>query len=257
MSIMKRSTINANSFPFDENGITSLLFLEESHEKYRKDKGIIKQLIESYAKLVEFYDTMKDPVKLYFMDKMQSVLVNYNKRENQNFSNNHKKQRDEININKNENQMENNIKNNNSLSTSIPMQFLKKSDKFYELRRNKRIQEMKMDDQIKKKDENFENEFLNNMKDYEKKNSINTSVIKDQLKIQTSSIQEKLQKRRDKSMSKSIERSFMNRGNKQLAKSQLVQKNDKDDKKKGFMLELEKFENNVGNIKVDKNILMD
>ena len=56
--------------PFDKNKITTLLFLEESNQKSRKDQTIIKKLVSTYAKLVEYYDTMRDPIKIYFMDKM-------------------------------------------------------------------------------------------------------------------------------------------------------------------------------------------
>ncbi len=37
------------NFPFDENGITSLLFLEETNQSSTKDKKVIKSLIEIYA----------------------------------------------------------------------------------------------------------------------------------------------------------------------------------------------------------------
>ena len=69
---MERIKKNRKHFecPFDENKITTLLFLEESNVKARKDQNIIKKLVTTYAKLVEYYDTMKDPIKIYFMDKM-------------------------------------------------------------------------------------------------------------------------------------------------------------------------------------------
>ncbi len=30
-------------------------------------------------KLIEFYDTIRDPIKIYFMDRMQNVIINFNK----------------------------------------------------------------------------------------------------------------------------------------------------------------------------------
>ena len=46
------------SCPYDENKITTLLFLEESNAKDQRDQTIIKKLVSIYAKLVEYYDTM-------------------------------------------------------------------------------------------------------------------------------------------------------------------------------------------------------
>lgn len=34
-------------------------------------------------KLVEYYDTLRDPIKVYFMDKMQQVIVNFNQNKEQ------------------------------------------------------------------------------------------------------------------------------------------------------------------------------
>lgn len=41
--------INLYPHPFDENGIASISFLEETNIKQPKEKNIIKQLIESYS----------------------------------------------------------------------------------------------------------------------------------------------------------------------------------------------------------------
>ena len=30
-------------------------------------------------KLVEYYDAVRDPIKIYFMDKMQQVILRFNK----------------------------------------------------------------------------------------------------------------------------------------------------------------------------------
>ena len=36
-------------------------------------------MTEYYAKLIEYYDIKKDPVKFYFMDKMQKIVFDFNK----------------------------------------------------------------------------------------------------------------------------------------------------------------------------------
>lgn len=46
---MKLSKGNSNTPPFDENGITSLLFLEDSVKKNENDQSIVKKLVEIYA----------------------------------------------------------------------------------------------------------------------------------------------------------------------------------------------------------------
>ena len=55
---------------FDKNEISNLLFLEENFIKKPNSELIVQNLVEQYAKLIEYYDSIKDPIKLYFMDKM-------------------------------------------------------------------------------------------------------------------------------------------------------------------------------------------
>ena len=40
-------------------------------------------MTELYARLIEFYDYQKDPVKFYFIDKMQKIVHDFNKTKDQ------------------------------------------------------------------------------------------------------------------------------------------------------------------------------
>ena len=66
-------------FPFKKQDISVLLMLEDSSHKPETDKGVVNKLVDIYAKLVEFYDANQDPIKFYFIDKMQSAIFQFNK----------------------------------------------------------------------------------------------------------------------------------------------------------------------------------
>ena len=186
---------------------------------------------------------------MYFMDKMQAVMVNFNKIQKKQKIYKKKESRRKI--------------NTSALTRSIPVSLLKdKKAKFYEFRKQKRIKEMQLDEKINLNKNNYEKNFEKNLKNFQRKSLINSTVIKDQLKGQTDNIKQKLKRRRDKSMSKSIERSFVTRKNRMLAKSVLmgkgkIVKGKKEGKGQGILKELERFERNVGECKVDRNFLFD
>jgi transposase-like protein len=60
--------------PMDKASIHKLLYLEETNLKLKYDKKVIALLVGYYAKLIEYYDTVRDPMKDYFIEKMQSVM---------------------------------------------------------------------------------------------------------------------------------------------------------------------------------------
>ena len=230
--------------PYDRNSITSLLFLEDTNKAHSKEKSIVKQLVEIYVKLIEYYDMIKDPIKTYFIDKMQRVVVNYNKSSTK------------LNA-------ENFItKNRKNISLKIPLisKELKKGKKLYKLRRLKLQKEIQMNQEIEKKNE-LRKSYLDELKKFEKNNELNTSIIKDGLEMQKNGIRDKLKKRREKSMTRNIQKSFM--GNDSFAgKSSFRKKRARSilppprkHRGKKFVEELEIFENNVSGIDINQNLL--
>ena len=67
------------TFPFKKEDILMLLMLEDSNSKSSADKGVVNKMVDTYAKLVEFYDAKQDPIMFYFIDKMQSTIFQFNK----------------------------------------------------------------------------------------------------------------------------------------------------------------------------------
>lgn len=53
---------------------TKLNNLEHNYFKEETDKEELMQLIHNIAELVEFFDLKKDPIKEYFLEKMQYIL---------------------------------------------------------------------------------------------------------------------------------------------------------------------------------------
>jgi hypothetical protein len=188
---MKRNTI-VNK-PFDKNSIASLLFLEETNSKYLKEKKITNQLIEMYVKLIEYYDRVQDPIKIYFIEKMQRVVINFNK--SPNF-----KTKEEI-YNKQSNKEKFNDRYVDMFATQI-----QQGKDIYEIRKLKLENEMKLDQFIEKGNER--KSYLEEIKKFEENNETNTSIIKDNLIQQRRNFDDKLKERRERSLSKNLQNSF-------------------------------------------------
>ena len=62
-------------YPLDEKQVASLILLEEANLSDPLDQGIVHQLAALYSRLLEFYDSLGDPVKLYFTNRLQSALA--------------------------------------------------------------------------------------------------------------------------------------------------------------------------------------
>ncbi|CAD8101440.1 unnamed protein product [Paramecium sonneborni] len=59
---------------FDSNFYTKLNNLEQRFYQQEADKEDLEQLVLSIGELVMFYDLKKDPIKQYFLEKMQFIL---------------------------------------------------------------------------------------------------------------------------------------------------------------------------------------
>ena len=70
ISSIKKDSIK----PLDELFFVKLLQLEDCIIKKILTTSIINQLVNLYGKCVEYYDTIKDPIKIYFLEKIQITL---------------------------------------------------------------------------------------------------------------------------------------------------------------------------------------
>ncbi|CAD8083812.1 unnamed protein product [Paramecium primaurelia] len=66
--------MSINQQKFDTNFYTKLNNLEQRFYQEEADKQDLEQLILSIGELVMFYDLKKDPIKQYFLEKMQFIL---------------------------------------------------------------------------------------------------------------------------------------------------------------------------------------
>ena len=56
--------------------VKQLLILEDLREKNCTSAVVLGRLVEIYSRLVEHFDNIKDPIKTYFLDKMQNNIAN-------------------------------------------------------------------------------------------------------------------------------------------------------------------------------------
>ena len=195
---MSRPIIN---YPHTENDVSSILFLEENYLKDKKNKKILTKLIEKYTKLISFYDAIKDPIKLYFIDKMQTIFFDRDlflkKSKNKNFKNPGHGETEKI--------MES--RNKSILKTlKIIDKDIFNGKKIYDLRKNQKIKKFHFLNLIEKENENKKNDLVNKIDNFEKRSVKKTNMIKNQLKTQADLIAGKLKERRKRSISKSIKK---------------------------------------------------
>lgn len=186
------------TYPYTENDISSILFLEENYLKDKKNKTILTALVQKYTKLISFYDANKDPIKLYFIDKMQTLffdvefILKRSKLKNTKIPENEKIMKS---------------RNKSIFKTlNIIDKDLLNGTKVYELRKNQKIKKFNFMNLIEKENQDKKNDLINKLKYFEKRNNNKTKIIKNQLKSQADLIAEKLKERRKKSVSKSIKK---------------------------------------------------
>lgn len=69
-------TLNEN--PVTDELISRTILLEERIISHGYDLEIIQELVMFYSKIVEFYDSIRDPITKYFMEKIQITLASRN-----------------------------------------------------------------------------------------------------------------------------------------------------------------------------------
>ena len=61
----------------EEQKVTLLIRLEQKIKKNRDDYHLLTNLAHCYQYFIEKYDIQRDPMKLYFIDKMQNLSIKY------------------------------------------------------------------------------------------------------------------------------------------------------------------------------------
>ena len=207
---MKKSL---KQYPYDENIISSLLYLEDNL-KQKPSTTLIKKTVQIYARLVEFFDEMKDPMKLYFIDKMQSVLClvpfdnNKNSKKDKNVKIGNK-----FNLDKNckinkysflnfDNKKRSSLKNDEITLNVDKYKNLIKGKKLIDIRKNQRIKKTILKQKLHDQKNNDFNKINKNLKTYQKNSEKKSNLIKNQLNLQKDKINKKLRERREKSIIK-------------------------------------------------------
>ena len=67
---MPRSTTKIMHPLSSQEKISNLIFYEEEVHSKKCTKFIIQSLTQYYSNLVEYYDNIKDPITLYFKEKI-------------------------------------------------------------------------------------------------------------------------------------------------------------------------------------------
>ena len=177
-------------------------------------------------KLIEYYDAKKDPIKIYFIEKIQILVSLFNKK-----NNSAKKL----------------IKKKKSNNNILPLKFLKENKngkKIYEIRKVLKKKELVRKTKIKDENDN-KNVLKKNLEKYKIKERMNSSIIKQQLDKQMSYIDKKLLKRREKSWNKSKNNSLTLTTSKNHIDKSIGLKTESRNRKSKFIQNFENFLNAV------------
>ncbi|CAD8070248.1 unnamed protein product [Paramecium sonneborni] len=172
--------------------------LEEGFHFKVLDKSKINTLIQKYAQLVEFYDFQKDPIKNYFLDKIQFVLSRPDTIKSM-------FQQDPI-EEENEIQSLNNLQvpklmtvsRAPSITEQIDRKNVLKGLEFNENHQKSRGQQMNLTLQIQMHKKEQEPSLNKLMSDYKSETEKMDQYIQSEMKIQTDAVQLKLEQRKKK-----------------------------------------------------------
>ena len=185
------------TFSLQPEDISKLLLLEDSHKKDKHNNQVVSQLIELYTRLVEYYDLRQDPIKAYFVDKMQSCVLRFNRVE--------EKQKSEKFIRKlkrhTQSFSENLFKGNTAKLTKDIETEMKK-------RRTLRGKEIKMAKAYRGREKTVKSELKQKLQVFKERSQKNTEIVGFQLQLQTRSINEKLRERRQQSLNRSLQKTL-------------------------------------------------
>ena len=229
--------------PLNKKDVSVLLLLEEDAAKNNKDKSLTKKLISEYSKLIEYYDFQKDPIKHYFIDKMQSIIHKANSIASINPVNNY--------MSKLKNKFDSLGKSLKTVDTNKPAKKAesKKTDpqnieKLMEIRKSKRNHEIFFADKFQSLQRKTKGTLKKDLEKFREKSEINNETVTRQLSSQDVSIHEKLLKRKQRSISRSMQRTLGSFVKDKSNERRATQLNNRDDG--NFLVNLYKDDNPYG-----------
>ena len=185
--------------PLKSKEVSLLILLEEKSQQKSSDKKSIKSLIDIYAKLIEFYDLVHDPIKNYFMDKMQSAIFNFNIKMNQ--------PKKEDYLSKYKSKMKGVRKRLDSLRCADE-NLQKNVDKLIKTRKTKKNFEIKMQERVEKTRTSVKESLQSEIMSYRELAETNSNIVSSQLSTQNETVNQRLLKRKQRSISRSLQRSL-------------------------------------------------
>ena len=189
-------------FPLNSHGISELLLLEEKNGENQADTKVMGQLIGLYSQLVEFYDSVADPIKMYFVDKMQSVIYKANRPPQRKNSKITEKLKTDLKGLKEALEDRHQSKpNGHKKPANNPEQLL-------EHRKLRRAMEMKMTKQVEAQQKINSMVLEEQIDKTHDKHHKNSKKVYEQLSSQDFYINKKLAERRQQSMSRSLQKTF-------------------------------------------------
>lgn len=202
MPILK-SFKKSKKFPFTPQEITKLLFLEQANKENDCDKKTVNELVELYTKLVQFYDTKKDPIKGYFMDKMQTSIFRFNRIEEEDPT---ERLMERLKVERVV--TESRDRNFNILEKIHKAEEFQSTEQFLEQRRLKRGFELRLSKQMEAGELNISTAVNKELAKVNKEHEKNSKVVHQQLSDQDDNIHKKIARRRQSSIVKSLRSSF-------------------------------------------------
>ena len=200
---MPSRTKQAYNHPHTKTDISTLLLLEENMEK-GFDNNLSMRLLEIYTKLIEYYDTSQDPIQLYFKDKMQQVILRMKR-----ISKSGKEKSKKKYVPKFNREFKTTVLDQKRVSKKSSLK--EDIDQLMKKRKQKLGKEIDLDRKLEEMQRSQINQPSQTFKDFTKKEEKNSQILDKQLDIQSSSIQERLIRRKLKSFSDSFG-SFLSNG---------------------------------------------
>jgi hypothetical protein len=72
---LKVSSKSAANIEIDKSFFLELVQLETKALKKNFELQIVNQIMEFYARCIEHYDSIQDPIKVYFLEKLQILIA--------------------------------------------------------------------------------------------------------------------------------------------------------------------------------------
>ena len=183
-----KSRKEMSRLPIDLALVRRLIILEDLSTQGEFNQSISTQIVEIYAQLVEYFDHKKDPIKVYFLDKMQNTITSQTKIG--------QSMNAELQLKKDS------LSYANSAVKNTLRQLDEDADRAFERRAMQRSFAFKLKSAAQKLPGN-ENEIPRKLEDFEERTRDLDAIVRTQLRSQEKSISSRLEERRKHSANKS------------------------------------------------------